>query len=160
GMDVRVNRAAQQAPDLRFAGRGRFHVVSLCRTKAAKYEPRSNTGEARRGGPHSVPGTVDGSRPPRPHGRLRARTGERPAPAAQRACVIVVIVAAARRPQAAATWESGDWELASLEAAANCELRSPQNVIGPTCSKRLERSAQISPPMSVQRRQKAKSSLR
>ena len=45
-------------------------------------------------------------------------------------------------------------------APTNCDARSPRNVIGPTWHSMLLRSAQISPPMSVQRLQKAKSSLR
>ena len=44
--------------------------------------------------------------------------------------------------------------------AANCDEISPWNTDGPTWSSRLSRSAHISPPISVQRLQKAKSSLR
>ena len=44
--------------------------------------------------------------------------------------------------------------------AANCDETSPWNTDGPTWSSRLSRSAQISPPISVQRLQNAKSSLR
>src|SRR5262249_18491275 len=44
--------------------------------------------------------------------------------------------------------------------ASNWVATSPWNVAGPTWSRRLSRSAQISPPRSVQRLQKLKSSLR